>query len=168
MVDSVWFRAPLILTLLSVIVYVHVYTGYWGVSLVLTVAIAMSIAIIKHSEHFVFNTLLKSILSKFELTSLVVRDGNKDEDIFMSFLQIVSIQETLEHFIIYSLYIFKCISVVEQLVEFKRIKAIRIECYYSNDDKFEELKLDIKQFEKKLKKKCSEIEIYLGYQKREF
>ena len=79
-----------------------------------------------------------------------------------------SIQETLEHFIIYSLDIFKCISVVEQLVEFKRIKTIRIECYYSNDDKVEELKLDIKQFEKILKKKRSEIEIYLGYQKRSF
>ena len=71
-------------------------------------------------------TLLLDILSKFKLASLRVYVGDKDEDIFMSLLQMSSIQETLEHFEIDNLDIFKCTSVIELLVEFKRIKSVRI------------------------------------------
>ena len=107
-------------------------------------------------------TLLLAILSKFKLTSLVVQNGDKDEYIFMSLLQMASIQETLDNFIIYELNIFKCTSVVDLLVEFKKIKTTVI--YFSpftniDKDKLEELKQEIWQFEKKLKKKHSEIEI---------
>ena len=88
----------------------------------------------------------------------------------MQLLQMPSIQETLEHFDILKLDISKCIFVIDLLVEFKRIKTIRIEWKYSKDDKLEELKLAIKKFEKKLIKKHPEIdidiEIDIRYQKR--
>ena len=106
--------------------------------------------------------LLLSILSKFKLTSLVIRDGNRDEYIFIELLQMPSIQETLEHFRIKSSNIFSCTSVIELLVELKKIKKIRIEWgYYKNveDNKVDEWKLKIEQFETKLKKKHSQIEI---------
>ena len=110
-------------------------------------------------------TLLLDILSKFKLASLVVRNGDKDEDIFMQLLQIPSIQGTLEHLIIYFLDICKCTSVIDLFVEFKRIKTIRILYWeYSKDeDKLEELKLEIEQFKRKLKKKHSEIKININY-----
>ena len=115
-------------------------------------------------------TLLLAILSKFKLTSLRVLNlnWNKDEceDILMTLLQIPSIQETLEHFTIDFLDNSKYTSVFELLVEFKRIKRIKIGICYSKDDKFEELKKEIKQFEKKLRKKHSENEIYIDYVKR--
>ena len=105
-------------------------------------------------------TLLLSILSNFQLTSLRVHCTNKDENIFMQLLQIPSIQETLEHLYIYSLNIFECTSVIELLVEFKRIKTVKINLHYSKDkDKIEELKQKIEQFKKELRKKHSEIEI---------
>ena len=80
----------------------------------------------------------------------------------MQLLQMPSIQETLEYFRINNLDIFKCTSVVEQLNEFKRIKRIEIFWWHSknvDEDKLEEWKLEIRQFEKKLKKKHSEINI---------
>ena len=105
-------------------------------------------------------TLLLSILSNFQLTSLRVHCTNKDENIFMQLLQIPSIQETLEHLYIYSLNIFECTSVIELLVEFKTIKTVKILLHYSKDeDKIEELKQKIEQFKKELRKKHSEIEI---------
>ena len=108
-------------------------------------------------------TLLLSILSKFKLTSLVVGVGNSDENIVKSLLQMPSIQETLEHFEINNLYLSKCSSVVELLIEFKRIKKVEIRwsCIknYVGDDKLEECKLEFEQFVKKLKEKHSEIEI---------
>ena len=108
-------------------------------------------------------TLLLSILSKFKLTSLVVCDGNKDKNIFMKLLKIPLIQETLEHFKIFGLISSKCIYVVELLVEFKRINTIGITWFYSkDDDKIVEWKQEIRQFKKELKKKHSEIEIYIG------
>ena len=113
-------------------------------------------------------TLLSSILSKFRLTSLVVDCGSTDKGIFMQLLQMTSIQETLEHFRIKRLRISKCTPVIDILVEFKRIKAISITCNYSKDDEesqLEEWKLKTKQFENKMKKKHSEIEIYIDYQK---
>ena len=70
-------------------------------------------------------TLLLAILSKFKLTSLLVDYQGKDEYIFMPLLQMPSIQETLEHFTIERLDISKCTSVIELLVEFKRIKKNR-------------------------------------------
>ena len=107
-------------------------------------------------------TLLLSILSNFQLTSLRVHCTNKDENIFMQLLQIPSIQETLEHLYIYSLNIFECTSVIELLVEFKTIKTVKILLHYSKDeDKIEELKQKIEQFKKELRKKHSEIEISL-------
>ena len=111
-------------------------------------------------------TLLLAILSKFKLTSLRAECDGTDEDNWITILQIPSIQETLEHFTIYKLDIFKCTSIIELLVEFKRIKAIEIFWYYSYDDKLKELKLEIKQFKRKLKKKHSEIEIEINYKKR--
>ena len=110
-------------------------------------------------------TLLFTILSKFNLTSLLVFDGYKDEDIFMQLLIMPSIQETLEHFSIISLNIIECTSVIELLVEFKRIKTIKLFWKYSEDDELQEWKLEIKQIEKKLRKKHSEIEIDIDYQK---
>ena len=107
-------------------------------------------------------TLLLSILSKFKLESLVVHDGDWDETIFMLLLRMPSIKETLEHLSIYRLDISKCTSVIELLLEFKRIKSIRIYWHYNtNDDvdEIEEWKLKIEQFEEKLKNKHSEIEI---------
>ena len=107
-------------------------------------------------------TLLLSILSNFQLTSLRVHCTNKDENIFMQLLQIPSIQETLEHLYINSLNIFECTSVIELLVEFKTIKTVKILLHYSKDeDKLEELKQKIEQFRKELRKKHSEIEISL-------
>ena len=85
----------------------------------------------------------------------------------MPLLQIPSIQETLEEFIINDLDIFKCTSVVELLVEFKRIKYIEIWWVHSlNDDELEEWKLKIKQFEEKLRKKHSNIKIRIVYLKK--
>ena len=105
-------------------------------------------------------TLLLDILSKFKLTSLGVYVGDKDEDIFMSLLQMPSIQETLEHFEIDNLDIFKCTFVIELLVEFKRIKSVRINWLHSlNDDELDEWKVKIEHFEEILKKKHSDIEI---------
>ena len=115
-------------------------------------------------------TLLLSILSKFKLTSLVVRYEDEDEDFFMKLLKIPSIQETLEHFNIYDLYILKCASVFELLVEFKRIKTIWIVWQYSkadNNDELEEWQMEIKQFDKKMKKKHSEIKIKFDYEYKE-
>ena len=110
-------------------------------------------------------TLLLTILSKFKLTSLRVYNGDEDEFLYMQLLQMPSIQETLEIFTIYSLNIFKCTSIAELLVEFKRIKTITIEWLHSlNDDKLEEWKLEIEQFENKLKEKHSEIEIDIYYE----
>ena len=103
--------------------------------------------------------LLLAILSKFKLTSLKVRFRYKDENIFMQLLQMPSIQETLEHFRISNLDALECTSVFELLVEFKRIKTIKIEWEYSDDDKIEELKQEIQKFKKELRKKYSEIEI---------
>ena len=100
------------------------------------------------------------------VTSLVVHNGDEDENIFMSLLQIPSIQETLDDFTIYDLDISECTSVVKLLVEFERIKTVKIEWLHSlDDDEFEEWKLKIKQFEKILKKKHSQIHIYIGYRK---
>ena len=83
---------------------------------------------------------------------------------FMSLLKIPSIQETLEHFKIYNLDISKCTSVIDLFVGFKRIKRIEIFWYYSKDeDKLEELKLEIEQFKRKLRKKHSEIQINIDY-----
>ena len=110
-------------------------------------------------------TLLLSILSKFKLTSLGVYWG--DEDVFMQLLKIPLIQETLEHFTIERLDISRCTSVFELLVEFKRIKTIEIIWdYFKNDDEFEEWKLEIEQFKENIKKKHSEIEIKIDYEKR--
>ena len=107
-------------------------------------------------------TLLLSILSNFQLTSLRVHCTNKDENIFMQLLQIPSIQETLEHLYIQQLDISECTSVIELLVEFKTIKTVKINLHYSKDeDKIEELKQKIEQFKKELRKKHSEIEISL-------
>ena len=90
---------------------------------------------------------------------------NKDkyEDILMSLLQTPSIQGTLEHFSISHLDMFKCTSVIDMLVEFNRIKTVKIYWGYSENDNFKKLKLEIKQFEKKLKKKHSEIQISINY-----
>ena len=109
-------------------------------------------------------TLLLAIFSKFKLTSLVVGFGNRDEYIFMRLLQMSPIQETLEDFTIYDLDISECTSVVELLVEFESIKTIKIVFYFNDDDKLEEWKLKIEQFEKIMKKKHSEIYIDINYQ----
>ena len=109
-------------------------------------------------------TLLLAILSNFKLTSLAVHDGN--EDILITLLQIASIQETLEHFNIKRLNIFECTSVVDLLVEFKRIKTVRINWYYFDDDTLEQLKLEIGQFKRKLRKKHSQIYIDIGYSRK--
>ena len=112
-------------------------------------------------------TLLLTILSKFKLTSLRVYNGDEDEFLYMQLLQMPSIQETLEIFTIYSLNIFKFTSIAELLIDFKRIKTITIEWLHSlNDDKLEEWKLKIEQFENKLKEKHSEIEIDIYYEDR--
>ena len=73
------------------------------------------------------------------------------------------IQETLESFTIDWLDISNCPSVVELLIEFKRIKTIRVRWHHSNyeNDAIEEYRLKIWQFEQKLKKKHSEINIYI-------
>ena len=107
-------------------------------------------------------TLLLSIFSKLKLTSLEVWSGHKDKDILKLLLQTPSIQETLEHFRIDKLDIFKCFSFIELLVKFKRIKTVKIgwsnsKCY--SDDLLEELKLQIKQSEAKIKEKHSETKI---------
>ena len=44
-----------------------------------------------------------------------------------------SIQENLEHFTKSDLDIFECISIVELLAEFKRIKTISMRCHYDGD-----------------------------------
>ena len=112
-------------------------------------------------------TLLLATLSKFKLTSLSAGCKGTDEDILITLLKTPSIQETLEHFNIYKLDIFEYISVIELLVEFKRIKTIEILFWeYSEDDKLGELKLKIEQFEKKLRKKHSEIDIDIIYEHR--
>ena len=114
-------------------------------------------------------TLLLAIFPKFDLTSLVVWSGDEDEDIFMSLLQTPSVHETLEHFRIKNLDIFKCTSVIELFIQFKRIKAIEIRWHSSKNDDDDELKewiLEINQFEGKLREKHSEVEIYIDYQKR--
>ena len=111
-------------------------------------------------------TLLLSILSKFKLTSLRVWLRNKEEDIFMSLLQIPSIQETLEHFRISHLNIFKCTSVVGLIVEFKRIKTVKVLWDYSKNEKYEEFKQKIQKFEKELRKKHSEIDISIIYHRK--
>ena len=82
----------------------------------------------------------------------------------MQLLQIPSIQETLEHFDIQQLDIFGCTSVAELLVKFKRIKTVKIEYLsYSEADKIEEIKQKIQKFKKELRKKHSEIEIFISY-----
>ena len=108
-------------------------------------------------------TLLLAILSKFKLTSLRIWDGNKDENIFMLLLQIPSIQDSLEHFYIRFIDISKCTSVIDMLFEFNRIKKIEIKWGYSKDDKLGELYREIKQSERKMRKKHSEIEIDIKY-----
>ena len=112
-----------------------------------------------HIDNINFDeTLILSILSKFKITSFVDRDGIIDENIFLSLLQIPSIQETLEHFRINNLDISKCTSVVDLLVEFKRINIVRIGCYYY-DDGLDEWKQKIEQFKEIMKKRHSEIDI---------
>ena len=74
-----------------------------------------------------------------------------------------SVQETLEYFSIYWLYIFKCTSVIELLFKFKRFKSIKIRWYYDSYDDLAEWKLEIEQFEKKMRKKHSEIDIDITY-----
>ena len=95
---------------------------------------------------------------------------NIDKGILMQLLQIISIQETLEHFSINSLDMLDCTSVTELLFEFKRIKTIEIIWHYlSNeyeDDELEEWKLEIKQFNKKMKMKHSQIDIYIRYREK--
>ena len=88
---------------------------------------------------------------------------NKDkyDYILMSLLQIPSIQETLEHIYIENQDISLCTSAFELLVEFKSIKTVKIIRYYSKDDKLEEWKLKINQFEEILKKKHPKINIYI-------
>ena len=118
-----------------------------------------------NSSNFDENLLL-AILSKFKLTSLEVWDGDKDEDILFSLLQMSSTQETLEHFRIFFLDISKCTYVVGLLAEFKRIKTIKITWNYSKyNDKLEEWKLKIEQFKEILKIKHSHIEIDIKYWK---
>ena len=81
----------------------------------------------------------------------------------MTLLKISSIQETLEHFDIVELDILGCISVAELLVEFKRIKTVKIGCLLKyKTDKIEELKMKIQKIKKELRKKHSEIEISIG------
>ena len=108
-------------------------------------------------------TLLLAILSKFKLTSLKVCNGDKDEDIFMSLLHTPSVQETLEHFRIEKLDIYKCSSVIDLLVEFKRIKTIIIEWDYNARDKIKQWKQKIRQFEEIMWKKHSKIWISIEY-----
>ena len=85
----------------------------------------------------------------------------------MQLLQIPSIQETLEHFTIYSLDVSKCNSVFELLVEFKRVKYIRIEWGSEDDDKDEdklvEWKLKVKKFYQTMNKKHSRTDIDIRY-----
>ena len=85
----------------------------------------------------------------------------------MSLLQTPSIQQTLEHFDISQLDISKCTSVIDLLVEFKRINIVRIGCYYY-DDGLDEWKQKIEQFKEIMKKKHSEIDIkiYTKYRKK--
>ena len=83
-----------------------------------------------------------------------------------------SVQKTLEHFTIDRLDIFKCTSVVELFIEFKRAKTLKITCLYfdnedeENDDKLAKLKLNIKQSEEKLNKTHSKIKIDIRYEFR--
>ena len=78
-----------------------------------------------------------------------------------------SIQETLERFIIDRLDISERNSVLELLFEFKRIKYIVIRWVCSKNDKLGELKLETKQFETKLSKKHSQIQIYIHYLRKD-
>ena len=85
----------------------------------------------------------------------------------MLLLQTPLIQETLEHLYITFLDIFECTSAIDLIVEFKRIKTVEIHWEYSEyEDKLQELKLEIKQFEEKLRKKHSQIKIKVDYQER--
>ena len=77
-----------------------------------------------------------------------------------------SIQENLEHFTKSDLDIFECISIVELLAEFKRIKTISMRCHYDGDYELRVWKLKIEQFKNIMKKKHSEIEISIDYLKR--
>ena len=80
-----------------------------------------------------------------------------------------SIQETLEYFRIDLLDICNCTSVVELLFEFKRINIIKIEWLHSlNYEELENLKQEIGQFEKKLRKKHSEIDIKIDYVEKSY
>ena len=84
----------------------------------------------------------------------------------MLLLQTPSVHETLEHFRIKNLDIFKWASVFELFIKFKRIKAIEIRWHSSKNDEDDELEkwiLKINQFEEKLRKKHSEIEIEIYY-----
>ena len=109
-------------------------------------------------------TLLLAILSKFKLTSLEVRNG--DEDIFMSLLQMASIQETLEHFKIKHLHISKLASVLYLLDEFNRINSIRIIWKYYEDDKLEKLRPEVLQIIRKLRKKQLKFKIRFDLSER--
>ena len=109
-------------------------------------------------------SILLVILSKFKLTSLRIceLDEYVYENIFMPLLQLPSIQENLEHFETNERDIFECSSIFELLVEFKRIKTVKIFIDYYNKDIIERLKQKIQKFKKELREKHSEIEISIG------
>ena len=94
----------------------------------------------------------------------MVENKYEYEYFLMKLLQIPSIQETLEHVFITQLYISICTSVIDLLVEFKRIKTVRINLLYNDVDEIEEFKQKILKFMKELRKKHSEIQIdnYIG------